>query len=214
MGARVPAANGSSSRRAASREVYDADDNPNAAEAEAEAEGEAEGTLHWYSTVSIDACVAYGPYAGPNLPRAVALRGSLVLLTAIIAVSAAKSYGYIASVIGAVGATTLTFVMPSLMHLRLFHGAGDDEDAGAAAVAAGYSGRQDATKVRRARKNKMMPGSRGAIVAGATRRESEWEQKKTSMAVTTRATDVATIALGVASGIAGLAVTIQSWVKA
>ena len=177
MEARVPAAR---SRCATSREVYDADDHLSAAEAEAE------GT-HWYSTVSIDACSAYGPHAGSNLARAVALRGSLVLLTAIIAVSAAKSYGYIASVIGAVGATTLTFVMPSLMHLHLFHGTGDNEGAGAAA---------------------------GATLGGAKRQESEWEEKKSSMAVTTRVADVATIALGVASGVAGLAVTIQSWVKA
>ena len=168
MEARVPAAR---SRCATSREVYDADDHLSAAEAEAE------GT-HWYSTVSIDACSAYGPHAGSNLARAVALRGSLVLLTAIIAVSAAKSYGYIASVIGAVGATTLTFVMPSLMHLHLFHGTGDDKGA------------------------------------GTKRQESEWEPNKSSMAVTTRVADVATIALGVASGVAGLAVTIQSWVKA
>jgi len=72
--------------------------------------------------VYFDAIELYGPWAGANLKKMVLLRFGVVLATAVVALLAADFYGYIASLVGALGATTLSFIMPSLLHLELFRG--------------------------------------------------------------------------------------------
>jgi len=69
---------------------------------------------------AFDAMEVYGPIAGKSLRRTVALRIALVIVTSVVATVAADFYGYIGSIVGAVGATTLSFIMPCLLHLSLF----------------------------------------------------------------------------------------------
>jgi amino acid permease len=69
-----------------------------------------------------DALELFGPIAGRCLWKTALLRVLLVLATSFTALVAADYYGYIASVVGAAGATTLSFIMPCLLHLHLYRG--------------------------------------------------------------------------------------------
>mmetsp|Transcript_49058 Transcript_49058/g.111277 ORF Transcript_49058/g.111277 Transcript_49058/m.111277 type:complete len:523 (-) Transcript_49058:185-1753(-) len=70
----------------------------------------------------VDVLALYGPIAGRHLGLTAALRAAVVLGTSLVALAAKDYFGYVASLTGALGATTLTFIMPSLMHLWLFEG--------------------------------------------------------------------------------------------
>jgi len=83
---------------------------------------------------AFDAVELYGPYAGGSLSRTVLMRSGLVMLTSAVALLARNYFGYIAGVVGSLGATTLTFIMPSLMHLELFKGDAAELTPGAKAA--------------------------------------------------------------------------------
>lgn len=124
---------------------------------EDEVQGQVRASSREGENLYFDAIELYGPWAGVNLKNTIMLRFGIVLGTAGVALVAADFFGYIASVVGAVGATTLSFIMPSLLHLKLFRG---------------------------------------------------------ELSFTTRSIDVFIACLGVVSGVVGLVVTIQDWVKA
>ena len=145
--------------------------------------------------VWVDAVRIYGPSAGASLGETLALRGGLVVLTSVVAVVAGDFYGYIASLVGALGATTLSFIMPSLMHLRLFGGGGKEE--------------------RRNEEEEEEEEGRGRLKRKGEK-EVEVEEGYSEMeplSALEKAKDVATIAIGVAGGVAGLIVTVQSWAQ-
>jgi proton-coupled amino acid transporter len=72
--------------------------------------------------LAFDAVELYGPVAGQHLHAACVLRLFIVMFTAVIGLVASNYYGYVAGVVGALGSTFLSFIMPCILHSYLFHG--------------------------------------------------------------------------------------------
>jgi hypothetical protein len=184
--------------------------------------------------VWVDAVRIYGPSAGASLGETLALRGGLVVLTSVVAVVAGDFYGYIASLVGALGATTLSFIMPSLMHLRLFGGASSSSSS--SSRNSGRASRNGGRSLEKRSSGYMYSGGGGGASLleeerGEAEERGERQQQparllaplhgdgdsekggatQEPMSALTKFKDVATIAVGVASGVAGLVVTARSW---
>lgn len=69
---------------------------------------------------SFDAMKLYGPVAGVCLWKTFLLRSCLILFASIVGLIAVNDFSYIASLVGAVGATALSFIIPSILHLKFF----------------------------------------------------------------------------------------------
>jgi len=69
---------------------------------------------------SFDAIVVYGPTAGLHLRKTYLLRTVIILFASLIGLVAINYFSYIASLVGALGATALSFIIPSLIHMKLF----------------------------------------------------------------------------------------------
>jgi len=68
----------------------------------------------------VDVVRLYGPQVAHRLGRTVLLRTCLVAITATVAILAGDNFSYIAAIVGSIGATTLSFIMPGFLHYKLF----------------------------------------------------------------------------------------------
>jgi amino acid permease len=69
---------------------------------------------------SFDAIELYGPVAGICLWKTFLLRTCLILFASFVGLVAVNYFSYIAALVGALGATALSFIIPSVLHLKFF----------------------------------------------------------------------------------------------
>lgn len=69
---------------------------------------------------SFDAVEVYGPIAGICLWKTYLLRSALILFASLVGLVAVNDFSYIASLVGALGATALSFIIPSILHMKFF----------------------------------------------------------------------------------------------